>query len=147
MFRLPFLQIVMLCTTATYIAPANFVAEKIIVISVNEKSEVSIDRIVFDIEVLPRELQQRLWRSFVSTGIMPSSIHLKFEAHVPETTRSLALDGIKQAQEKTLNVLCLHKYKKKYESISSRRKERLKKQFPVLFQRDFSQITQISQIE
>jgi hypothetical protein len=41
---------------------------------------------------------------------------------------------ITNGQKKALTELCLEKYKRLFEDISSRQQEKLKKNFPVLFQ-------------
>ena len=44
---------------------------------------------------------------------------------------------IKEGQKKALVSVCLQKYKKTFDSLDEKKQEKLKKQFPVLFQTDF----------
>ena len=108
---------------------------RILHIHVAPKEDVSIDGVKIDIsESLSKELQQRLWRSFMGNGKMPDSIDLQFDDAVTPGVKASILKSIKEAQEKTLNLLCLHKYKRSATDIKGKQKSRLQKQFPVLFQ-------------
>jgi len=110
--------------------------QKTLIINVDVKGQVSIDRIKIETEDLPRELQQRLWRSFVGNGKMPQAIKLQFESELPPESTKTIFEAVKQGQQRTLNILSLHKYKNKFENINSRKQDKIKKQFPVLFQDD-----------
>lgn len=111
--------------------------QKTVTIHVNEKGQVTIDRVTMYTDDLAKEVQQRLWRSYMSTGKMVSAINLSFDEAVSNETRNEVLFSIKTAQEKTLTVLSLHKHKKRFENISNSKQEKIRKQFPVLFQRDY----------
>lgn len=111
--------------------------QKTVTIHVNEKGQVTIDRVTMYTDDLAKEVQQRLWRSYMSTGKMVSAINLTFDEAVSGETRNEVLFSIKTAQEKTLTVLSLHKHKKRFENISSSKQEKIRKQFPVLFQREY----------
>lgn len=116
--------------------PANPFQQKTLIINVDVKGQVSIDRIKIETEDLPRELQQRLWRSFVGNGKMPQAIKLQFENELPPESTKTIFGAVKQGQQRTLNILSLHKYKNKFENINNRKQDKIKKQFPVLFQED-----------
>ncbi|HET9430449.1 MAG TPA: hypothetical protein VFO70_04695 [Chitinophagaceae bacterium] len=109
--------------------------QKIITIQVNENGKVFIDRIAIESDQLPREVQQRLWRSYMSTGKMPQAIRLDYAASISPELRKSIEDGTRLGQGRTLTVLSLHKHKKKYEDLSNSKKEKIKKQYPVLFQK------------
>jgi len=47
------------------------------------------------------------------------------------------LKEIQEGQRRALTELCLLKYKNRFENIEQRKQEKLKKQFPVLFQTDY----------
>lgn len=83
---------------------------------------------------LAPDLQERLWKSWLSTGKMYERIDINFRGEVLMGVKSATLDAIKDAQNKTLTAVCLQKYKLSYENLSAKQKSRLKKQFPVLFQ-------------
>jgi hypothetical protein len=131
MFRSFALALLLFATLAWKPVPAV----RILHISVTAREEVSIDGVPIDIsELLSKELQNRLWRSFMGNGKMPDRIDLQFEESAPAVVRTSIIKSIKEGQEKTLNVLCLHKYKKSSTDIKSKQRSRLQKQFPVLFQ-------------
>lgn len=122
----------LLLTTLAWKSPP---ASRIIHINVTAKEEVSIDGVQIDVsETLSKELQQRLWRSFMGNGKMPERIELQFEEGTTNGIKNSIHKSIKEAQEKTLNMLCLHKYKKTATDIRGKQRSRLQKQFPVLFQ-------------
>ena len=110
--------------------------QKTLIIIVDAKGQVSIDRIKIETEDLPRELQQRLWRSFVGNGKMPQTIKVQFESELPPESTKAIFEAVKQGQQRALNILSLHKYKNKFENINARKQDKIKKQFPVLFQED-----------
>ncbi|HEX2628748.1 MAG TPA: hypothetical protein VHM26_07050 [Chitinophagaceae bacterium] len=125
-----FRSLALVCILFIGLAPT-----RILHIHVAPKEEVSIDGVKIDIsESLSKELQQRLWRSFMGNGKMPDSIDLRFDEAVTPGVKASILKSIREAQEKTLNLLCLHKYKKSAADITMKQKGRLKKQYSVLFQ-------------
>ena len=113
-------------------------AQKTVTIHVNEKSELTIDGVSVYSDNLAKEIQQRLWRSYMSNGKMLQSIVFRMDQGVPDGTKTMVLDAIKTAQSKTLTVLSLHKHKKRFEDIGSTKQDRIRKQFPVLFQDNYS---------
>lgn len=113
------------------------IGQKSVTIHVNEKGQVLIDRVILYTDDLAKEVQQRLWRSYMSNGKMVSTILLSFDQAVNAETRSEVLYSIRTAQDKTLTVLSLHKHKKRFENIGTSRQDKIRKQFPVLFQRDY----------
>jgi hypothetical protein len=111
--------------------------QKTVTIHVNEKGQILIDRIILYTDDLAKEVQQRLWRSYMSNGKMVSAIHLSFDPAVTPETKSEVLYSIRTAQDKTLTVLSLHKHKKRFENIGTSRQDKIRKQFPVLFQQEY----------
>ena len=63
---------------------------------------------------------------------------IKPEGDVPEMVMEVVLTEIKTGQQRALKELCLQKHKDFFENISQRQQEKLKKQFPVLFQTNYS---------
>lgn len=132
---MPGIKLFLLALLIVSISRANQLPfQKTVVIHVNEKAEVMIDQAKYFTDDLAREVQQRLWRSYMTSGKMVQSIQLSFDAAVSEELKKEVLFNIKTAQEKTLTVLSLHKHKKRFENISSNKQEKIRKQFPVLFQ-------------
>lgn len=132
MLRVKLIVLALLFASFSSVNPVPF--QKTVAIHVTEKGEVMIDQAKYFTEDLAREVQQRLWRSYMTSGKMVQSIHLSFDATVSEELKKEVLFNIKTAQEKTLTVLSLHKHKKRFENISSSKQEKIRKQFPVLFQ-------------
>jgi hypothetical protein len=140
MFRpvsLAFLLFFIITGTSAH-AVKNTAADKIISIVINTKEEIFIDGVRIDnMDHLPQQIQQRLWRSYMGNGKMPDHIRIYFENDISISLRSAVFGAVKEAQEKTLKVLCLEKYKKRFENTSSKQQNKLKKKFPVLFQQTF----------
>lgn len=110
---------------------------KIITISVNEKGWVMIGRDTLTIDQLPDELQKRLWKSYLGTGKMYDAIHLEFTGQPPVVIQKSARDAIKEAQRKALIDVSLQKHEKRFEDLSSRQQQKIKKHFSVLFQTSY----------
>jgi hypothetical protein len=85
-------------------------------------------------EGLSKVLQDRLWKSYVGMGKMYDAINLTFEGNVPQSFRSATISAIKTAQQKALTELCVEKYEKEYVNLEQKQKDKIRKQFPVLFQ-------------
>ena len=111
--------------------------EKIITVIVDENGLAYIGRDTLIIYQVTEELHNRLWKSFLGTGKMPDIISLKFEGAVSDEKKSAAVKAIKEAQQKTIEEICVHKYKKRFEEIKSKQKTKIKNRFPILFQATF----------
>ena len=109
-------------------------AQKNLTIQVNVKGDVTIDRITLLNADLAKEVQQRLWRSYMSNGKMLNTIILHLDNGMNEEIKNEVMFAIKTGQEKTLTVLSLHKYKKRFEDIGTGKQDKIRKRFPVLFQ-------------
>ena len=112
-------------------------SQKTITLRVAPDQQLTIDGITVYKDNLPKELQQRLWRSYMSNGKMPATIYINNENQTNQDIHTEINAAIKEAQEKTLTVLSLHKHKKRFDDISTQKKEKIRKQFPVLFQEKF----------
>lgn len=111
--------------------------QKIITISVNEKGWVMIGRDTLTIDQIPDELQKRLWKSYLGTGKMYDAIHLEFSGQPSAVIQKTTRDAIKEAQGKALTDICLQKHEKRFDDLSSRQQQKIKKHFPVLFQTSY----------
>ena len=108
-----------------------------ITIHVNSDGHSIIGKDTMTLEQLSVELQKRLWKSYMGTGVMYSRIQLVFNGEVLMGVRGSAMDAIKLAQKNTLNDVCVQIHKKLYDALTSHQQEKLKKQFPVLFQEKY----------
>ena len=70
---------------------------------------------------------------------MLNTIVLHLDEGVSEEIKNEVMFAIKTGQEKTLTVLSLHKYKKRFEDIGTSKQDKIKKHFPVLFQRTYEE--------
>ena len=61
--------------------------QKTVTIHVNEKGQVTIDRVTMYTDDLAKEVQQRLWRSYMSNGKMLHSIQLQVDEGATEEKR------------------------------------------------------------
>lgn len=111
--------------------------QKIITVTVNEQGSVFIGKDTLTLEQLTDELQKRLWKSYMGTDKMYDAIHLEFKGEVRENIIASVKKAILEAQQKALTDICLQKYKKLFEDLSSNQQEKIRKQFPVLFQKDY----------
>ena len=113
--------------------------EKVISITINENGFAISGRDTLPLVELAEEIHLRLWKSYLGTGKMPDRIVVKYlgtgvVSHKGETEKA-----IKEGQQKALQELCVQKHKKRYEDISDNQKSKVKKQYPVLFQENFSE--------
>ena len=135
MQRIFFILLIVLAGINTKAASSSIIhsSEKIIAITVNEKGQAFIGRDTLSLEELSPEVQKRLWKSYMGTGKMYDAIHLQFTGEVASGIKKSALDAIQLAQKNALTEICLEKYKKVFDKLSSRQQKRIEKQFPVLF--------------
>lgn len=110
-------------------------AEKILLITVGETGLITVGRDMVSSDDLARYIQERLFKSYMGTGLMHNKITLvKEEPHTPAVVIEVVMKEIKAGQKRALTELCLQKHKKLFDNLSTKQKEKLKKQFPVLFQ-------------
>jgi hypothetical protein len=108
--------------------------EKVVYITVNPNSYVYIGPDTIHVSELGSNLRERLWKSYTGTGKMYDRIEVSWRGEITESQRNAATRAIKDGQQRALTEICLHKYKKLYESLSASKKRKLNKEFPVLFQ-------------
>ncbi len=112
--------------------------QKTITIHLSGNGDIFIDGVKLRADQeLTTELQSRLWRSYVGNGLMPQSIHLETEPGIGAAAINAAHDAIVKTQTLVRDRLAVDKYKQAYKDISTRKQEKIKKKFPVLFQTDF----------
>lgn len=139
MMKYSLLLLIVVCLTTKSFSANNMTLPpgKLIRIVVNEKGYALIGRDTLTANDLSPELQRRLWKSYMGTGKMYDSIKLEFEGEVLMGTKGAAMDAIKEAQEKALKEICLEKHKKLFDALSEGQKNKIRKQFPVLFQTNY----------
>jgi len=113
-------------------------AEKILQVTVNEMGTVTVGRDTVNADDLAKYIQERLFKSYMGTGQMHSKIKfVKANDNVPDMVSEVILKEIQNGQQRALTELCLQKYKNFFDKIEKRKQDKLKKQFPVLFQSNF----------
>ena len=128
-------------TIAGYIHPIadkKLSAEKILFLKVTEKGTVSSGRDSVYKENIAGYIQERLFNSYISTGKMYTRIKIeKINTAVPDLIVQVVTKEIQEGQKRALKDLCLDKYKKLYDNIDKKNQDKVQKQFPVLFQKDY----------
>lgn len=113
---------------------------KVLLVKVDEIGLVTVGRDTVGSDHLARYIQERLFKSYLGTGQMYDLIRFeKADTYVPEELSQVVIREIRTGQEKALQVLCLQKFRKTYEMLDQKKKQKLQKQFPVLFQDQFTE--------
>lgn len=104
-------------------------------VKVHESGTITVGRDTIGSDELARYIQVRLFKSYMGTGQMPVGIFVtKLSNNVPAVVMEVVIKEVQEGQRRALTEVCLDKYKRLYESIDKKKKSRLQKQFPVLFQ-------------
>ena len=113
-------------------------AEKILQVTVDESGTISVGRDTIGSDELARYIQERLFKSYMGTGQMHDKIKFsKANEAVPDMVIQVVLKEIQEGQQKALTQVCLQKYNNRFENVDKKKQDKLRKQFPVLFQRDY----------
>ncbi|HWC53294.1 MAG TPA: hypothetical protein VG676_06910 [Chitinophagaceae bacterium] len=138
--KLFWLITIFLLTTVVAKAKEQFlsaVPQEIILISVHSQNEVMIGKDTFDMEGLTHELQQRFWKSYLGTGKIPIKLKVQYATTPTDIEQKTIINAIKKAQQNALTELCLQLHKKTFDELSARQQDKIKKQYPILFQQKF----------
>jgi hypothetical protein len=112
--------------------------EKILHIKVDEAGSISVGPDTLLADDLARYIQYRLFKNYTSSGKMHNKIKLEIiSSNVPDMVIEIVTKEIQAGQSRALTELCLFKYKKLFANIGQKKQDKLKKQFPVLFQTDY----------
>ncbi|HKB44271.1 MAG TPA: hypothetical protein VKC90_07770 [Chitinophagaceae bacterium] len=115
----------------------NFFPDKVITVTVDDKGYVFIGKDTLTSIELSDELQRRLWKTYMGTDKMYDAIHLDFKGEVSMNTKESIKKAILEGQKKALTDICLQKHKKLFDDLNSHQQRKIRKQFPVLFQREY----------
>jgi hypothetical protein len=108
-------------------------------VKVHETGTITVGRDTINSDELARYIQTRLFKSYLGTGQMPVGIFVtKVNENVPQVVIDVVVKEVQEAQRRALTEVCLDKYKRLYPDIDKKKQNRLKKQFPVLFQTTYS---------
>lgn len=111
--------------------------EKGLTIIVDSSGLAFMGRDTLSTDQLAGELEKRLWKGYMGTGEMYPSIHLQFRGEVLMGVRGATMDAIQLAQKNVSNEVSLHLHKKLFKDLSTKQQKKIRKQFPVLFQRTY----------
>lgn len=115
----------------------NFFPDKVITVTVDDKGYVFIGKDTLTSIELSDELQRRLWKTYMGTDKMYDAIHLDFKGEVSMNIKESIKKAILEGQKKALTDICLQKHKKLFDDLNSHQQRKIRKQFPVLFQREY----------
>jgi hypothetical protein len=119
-------------------AAGNMPREKILWVAVDEIGTITVGGDTISSDDLARYIQERLFKSYVGTGEMHDKIKFSKKTDaVPDMVAEVVIKEIQEGQRRALTELCLEKYRALFENIEKRKQEKLKKQFPVLFQTSY----------
>lgn len=113
-------------------------ADKVLLVTVSETGTVTVGRDTVNADNLARYVQERFFKSYLGTGKMHDLVVVKkTSADVPDMVTDVIIKEIQDAQKKALTQVSLQKYRKTFDNLDHRKQDKLKKQFPVLFQANF----------
>lgn len=108
-------------------------------VKVHETGTITVGRDTVGSDDLARYIQTRLFKSYLGTGQMPIGIFVtKMGDNVPQVVVDVVIKEVQEGQRRALTELCLDKHKRLFDDIDKKKQNRLKKQFPVLFQTSYS---------
>lgn len=142
MLRLLLCCILLISLQPVTVAATSSPIIKTVTVKVLPDQQCFIDGIKVNFWELGIELNKRIWRTFMGNDKMPENIAVVYEGEVDADTKTATIKSVKEAQQRTLTIYSLFKHKKKYEDLPESKKEKIKKQFPILFQQDFTGFSQ-----
>ena len=111
---------------------------KIIVVKIDEIGVITDGRDTISSDELSEYIRERLFKSYTGTGKMYDRIRVeKIHDGPVSTLMDILLKEIASGQKKALTELCLHKYKQGFDNLKSKQQQKIRKQFPVLFQTNY----------
>lgn len=108
--------------------------QKILTVSVDNNGQIFMGRDTLSLDRLPYEIQQRLFKSYLGTGKMYDQIQFQRVGEVLPTIIHATTEAIKVGQEKALREYCVSKYSSSFERLNSNQQNKVRRQYPVLFQ-------------
>jgi hypothetical protein len=137
--RLLFIPVIAIFFTAfTNLNPGKGAA-KIINLKIDEIGLITDGRDTISTDDLAEYIRERLFKNYMGTGKMYDKIKVEKVNEGPlSTVMEVILKEIASGQKKALVEICLLKYKKSFELLNSKQQKKIRKQFPVLFQTDYT---------
>lgn len=129
------LFICMLAKQPVYADPPE---QRILHITINEAGMVTVVGDTVDVYDVPHSLQDCLFKSLLGNRKYYKISIAAIGEKISLTQLDLLKTKIREGQQLALNAICLEKFKSRYDELDSKKKEKLKKQYPVLFQTNYS---------
>jgi hypothetical protein len=112
---------------------------RIIKLKVDGSGLISDGLVTISSDDLANYISERLFKSYMGTGKMYDRILVEKVNGEPEPEiLQILLKEITSGQKKALTDLCLHRYSKPFETLKGKQQAKIRRQFPVLFQHDFT---------
>ncbi len=132
--RLLFLATALFFFGESYAAPKT-TDDKILLVTLTENGIILVGRDTVNVDNLARYIQERLFKSYMGTGKMHDRIVVAQSGAIsPDMTANVVLNEIRNGQKRALAQISVQKFRKPFENLGSRQQDKIKKQFPVLFQ-------------
>ena len=132
----------LLCLLLIGFIPAkNFASspeKRILYVTINEAGRVMVGADMIDINDVPTELKNRLFKSSLGNRKYSKISISKSGENVSLTSFDQLKTKVQEGQQMALNAICLEKFKTLFAELDDKKKEKLRKQFPVLFQMEYS---------
>lgn len=136
--RIFFITILITFNSSAYTNPVP-PGEKVLLVQVESSGLIRVGRDTVGIDNIARYIQDRLFKSYMGTGLMQDRIRLeKSDPDIPDLVLEVVLNEIKSGQQRALRELCMQKYRKYFEVLDKKKQAKLRKQYPVLFQSNFT---------
>lgn len=129
----------LLFSLALQTASAKTNGDKVLFVILENTGIIKVGRDTVEADKLAKYVQERLFKSYLGTGKMHDRILFAKEKGMDDEAKvQQVLKEIREGQQRTLRQICTEKYKKLFEHLDDNQQKKIRKQFPVLFQTDFS---------
>lgn len=119
-------------------APAEETS-RVIQLRIDEVGMISDGLDTISTDELSEYIRERLFKSYMGTGKMYDKIKVEKINNGPvNAVWEVLVREIALGQKKALAEVCLHKYKKSFDTLKAKQQVKIRRQFPVLFQSDYS---------
>lgn len=112
--------------------------QRVLYITVTEAGRVTVgggDSI--DVSDVPKQVKDALFKSSLGNRKYYKISITRVGENIPDGTLNSLNDMIRQGQQAALDAICLEKFKQLYSELDDKKQEKLRKQYPVLFQREY----------
>ena len=139
MFRYLILCLLVTTTTTNVFSKEHPTTTSPVIISITVKATggATISGHTYLLDNLHTALQTKMWNKYLSSGKMQDKFKLRFSGEVLMGVRGASMDEILLSQTNTLKKLCMKKYRKEFDQLTTTRQTYIKTKFPILFQTNY----------